>query len=274
MPELPEVETVCRGLAPAMQGHIIIRADIFRPDMRIPFPKHFSKTVKAQRIENITRRAKYLLFHLSNQQVVIGHLGMSGRMLIVDSAQYELQKHDHVRWDLDTGYSFVFCDPRRFGLMTLCDETELQNHSLLAHLAPEPLGNHFNAGYLASVLKGKKANIKSVLMNQKYVVGVGNIYACEVLYACNISPQRAAENCIDNVEELVFQIRKTLNAAIASGGSTLRDYVRSSGDAGYFQHEFRVYGRENQSCPICKNNIARHVQNARSTFFCPECQSN
>ncbi|MBN67190.1 MAG: DNA-formamidopyrimidine glycosylase [Rickettsiales bacterium] len=272
MPELPEVETVRRGLAPVMEQQRIVSVQLNRPDLRIPLPEHMAETLEGSRIRTIGRRAKYLLFHLDNGQVLLAHLGMSGRMLLMPKADYSAHKHDHVLWDLENGIRFVFQDPRRFGLMTLCDEAALDAHTLLAHLGPEPLGNHFNADYLRERLASKKVAIKPALMDQQIVVGVGNIYASEALFLAGVHPSRPANKVKKELDALVEAIQKVLQSAIDSGGSTLRDYVRSSGEMGYFQHCFAVYGRQGEPCQRCGNPIEKYTQIGRSTFFCGVCQ--
>lgn len=272
MPELPEVETIRRGLAPVLEGHAIVSVRLNRPDLRIPFPKSIKQNLVGARIERIERRAKYLLFHLDNGQVLIAHLGMSGKMLVMDKSGYALKKHDHVIVDFDHERRLVFNDARRFGLMTVCAEEELKQHSLIAHLGPEPLGNHFNGAYLEKELSKRNTTIKAALMDQKVVVGVGNIYACEALFLSKINPFEVAKNVIKQSSKVVEAIRNVLNSAIESGGSTFRDYVGSSGEMGYFQHEFQVYGRENAPCLGCGSTIKRKMQAGRSTFYCYDCQ--
>lgn len=272
MPELPEVETVRQGLEQTILHRQIQRVVLNRKDLRIPFPPQFAKQVAGATIECIDRRAKYLLIHLSNQRVVIVHLGMSGKMLVIPSSQYKAGTHDHVLWYLNDGQLVVLNDPRRFGLMTLCGQSELENHSLLAHLGPEPLGNHFHAAYLAGQLLRRNIAVKLAIMDQSLVVGVGNIYACEALFMSRVDPRLEAKKAANHAEGLVTSIKTVLSDAIKSGGSTLRDYVRSSGDAGYFQHHFQVYGRETEACFVCKAPIKRITQGGRSTFFCNKCQ--
>ncbi len=272
MPELPEVETVCRGLASAMTGRRIVRVTLNRPDLRIPFPPELQKTLTNATITGIERRAKYLLFMLDHGQILLAHLGMSGKMLVMQASDYTPKPHDHVLWELDNGQLFVFNDARRFGLMCLLGADEQEKHPLLAHLGPEPLSNHFSEAYLATALKGKKIELKQALMDQRLVVGVGNIYASEALFMCRLSPFIPAHKASKHAGLLISSIRSVLQAAIESGGSTLRDYVRSDGDLGYFQHHFQVYGREGKSCHICEQTVSRAVQAGRSTFFCQTCQ--
>jgi len=272
MPELPEVETVRCGLEQSILGAQIERVILNRKDLRIPFPPQFAKQLTGAKIVSVDRRAKYLLIHLDHDQVVIVHLGMSGKMLVMPAAAYQAKAHDHVLWYLRDGLLVVFHDPRRFGLMTLCPAAEIEQHPLLAHLGPEPLGNRFHAAYLAEQLSRRQSAIKLAIMDQHIVVGVGNIYACEALFMSGIDPRIPAKEAANQSELLVRSIKKVLKAAIQSGGSTLRDYVRSSGDAGYFQHHFQVYGREGEGCFTCQSPIRRMVQGGRSTFFCDECQ--
>lgn len=272
MPELPEVETVCRGLSPAMLGVRIRHVTLNRPDLRIPFPTAFAESITGACITGLTRRAKYLLFTLDNEQVVLAHLGMSGKMVIQTPDSYQPGRHDHVVWELDNGLLFIFSDPRRFGLMTLMQADQAENHPLLAHLGPEPLGNQFSAAYLTERLKGKKTAIKQAIMDQQLVVGVGNIYASEALFISRISPFMPAGQAVLQADKLVLAIQSVLRAAIVSGGSTLRDYVRSDGDIGYFQHHFQVYGRDGERCLHCESPVSRAVQGGRATFFCHKCQ--
>ncbi len=274
MPELPEVETVVRGLDSSMRGRRIIRAEVFRPNLRVPFPPDFCERIAGQAVNKVARRAKYFMVYLEDGTVVIGHLGMSGRMIVRPQDAYPLARHDHVRWQMDDGKEVVFNDARRFGLMLLADADTLEQHDLLVHLGPEPLSNHFSEDYLATELLKKKSAIKPVLMDQRLVVGVGNIYASEALFRCGIHPGQPAHLCAEQAGTLVAAIRAVLEAAIASGGSTLRDYARESGEMGYFQHQFQVYGREGKPCYACATPVARITQTGRSTFFCPSCQAS
>ncbi len=305
MPELPEVETIARGLAQRLAGREIEAVTLHRPDLRIPFPSDFQERLEGARIKDVTRRAKYLLMHLDTGDTVMLHLGMSGTVRFCDINEEDHRSHDHIWIDLDGGERLIFRDPRRFGLMTLSQTDALDRHELLAHLGPEPLSEAFNAGYLAGALKGKETAIKVVLMDQRLVVGVGNIYASEALFLSGVDPFMPAGELLstlhgdgrrasppfnnglprrsltltprndeqhNQLEILVKSIKNVLKAAIASGGSTLRDYVRSDGDLGYFQHQFQVYGREGQPCWQCGGSIVKSVQSGRSTFFCPSCQ--
>lgn len=274
MPELPEVETVVRGLRPRLEGRVLTQVDVRRGDLRIPFPPGFADALRGRRVLRVVRRAKYILATLDNGVVLIAHLGMSGRMLLGDVASAPaLGAHDHVRLITDDGSIVTYNDARRFGLMTLTTEKDQDSHPLLAGLGPEPLGNSFHVESLNAALKGKKTPIKAALLDQKVVAGLGNIYVCEALFRSGISPKRLARTVPGaRAEKLVPAIRDVLNAAIAAGGSTLRDYVQASGELGYFQHNFLVYGQEGQPCSGCGGTVKRIVQSGRSTFFCPKCQ--
>lgn len=272
MPELPEVETVKRGLEPVLAGRRVERVTLNRSDLRIPFPVEFAQQIEKKAITGIGRRAKYLLVYVEGAQVIVLHLGMSGQVLHMAQDAYEPRKHDHVRLDFDDGHCLIFRDPRRFGLMTLVDADEIENHPLFRHLGPEPLGNDFHAEYLEAALARRKGAVKAALMDQRLVVGVGNIYACEALFRCGISPLYPS-NLLKKHDNIVLSVREVLHEAIESGGSTLRDYVRSNGDLGYFQHRFQVYGREGEPCRHCFAPIARDVLAGRSTYFCNICQS-
>lgn len=282
MPELPEVETVCRGIAPALKGRKFAQVVTRRGNLRTPFPKDFCGRIEGKRVTHITRRAKYILIYLKNGPVLVIHLGMSGSLVIHPKGKAPaLRTHDHVIFTLDNGMEMRFHDPRRFGLMALVDESELATHPLFAHLGPEPLDKTFTAAYLQAALQGRKIPIKPAIMNQEIVVGVGNIYASEALYLAHISPLRPA-NALKPKEyqALVEAIRHTLQAAIKSGGSTLRDYVRSTGDKGWFQLALNVYQREGLPC-LCSASkdtmkssplVKKIVQQARATYYCPRCQ--
>ncbi|WP_321395470.1 bifunctional DNA-formamidopyrimidine glycosylase/DNA-(apurinic or apyrimidinic site) lyase [Emcibacter sp.] len=278
MPELPEVETVCRGIAPVLEGRVLTGVLQRRPDLRFPFPEKFAERLQGQRVDRISRRAKYILAHLSSGEVLIIHLGMSGRMTLVPAAEKEAQalgKHDHVVFDTDRGDRVVFNDPRRFGLMDLCPEEDLSNHKLFAGMGPEPLGNEFDDLYLSEKFRGRKTPVKNALLDQKVVAGLGNIYVCEALFYAGISPKRQAASVTGKrAARLVPVIRDVLQRAIAAGGSTLKDYARVDGELGYFQHNFAVYGREGEIClkEGCGHEIRRIVQSGRSTFYCPACQ--
>ena len=280
MPELPEVETVCRGLEKVLPGHAIRAVKLNRDGMRTPFPPALGKITNTK-ITAIDRRAKYILMRLGNGQTLIVHLGMSGRMVIHDeNKKYVADKHDHMILQMDNGVSIVLNDPRRFGLADLVETKVWEQHRLFAHLGPEPLEKVFNETYLADKLKSKKIAIKLAIMDQGVVVGVGNIYASEALFASGIDPRRAA-NTIKPAElkKLVMAIKEVLKRAIKAGGSSLRDYVQTDGELGYFQHQFTVYDKEGQKCKGCTCNIKktggvqRITQGARSTFYCPVKQA-
>ena len=277
MPELPEVETVCRGLAGHMEGRRIVRLDLNRPDLRIPMPPGLKAKIEGKRVERIGRRAKYILVHLDDRCVLIIHLGMSGRMLVAaDGASLgPLDKHDHVVFTMESGAVIRFNDARRFGLMDYAAESELSGHPLFSDLGPEPLGNEFNGPALAASLAGKMTPIKAALLDQRVVAGLGNIYVSEALYWAGISPRRTAATVAGGrAERLANAVRDVLTRAIAAGGSSLRDYVQASGELGYFQHQWAVYGRENERCPDCDcaSGIKRIVQSGRSTFYCAKRQ--
>ena len=278
MPELPEVETVCRGLARAVTGRRIERAVARRPDLRIALPADLSERLEGRHVAAIRRRAKYILVELDDDTVVIAHLGMSGRMAITNGAEPAGPPgpHDHVLLDFDGGIAVRFNDARRFGLLTLSNRKSLDAHPLLADIGPEPLGNEFNGPYLADALAGRRTPIKAALLDQKIVAGLGNIYVSEALYHAGISPRRQAANVgLTRAERLVVALKRVLTEAIESGGSSLRDYVQPTGELGYFQHRWAVYGREGERCPDCACDVAatggihRIVQSNRSTFYCP-----
>jgi formamidopyrimidine-DNA glycosylase len=281
MPELPEVETVKNGLAPVMAGAVIGDIILRRKDLRIPFPKNLSAMAKGQIITRLTRRAKYILIHLSNHKIMVLHLGMSGQIKIIEHPKaYKPAAHDHMMIVLKNAPMIVFHDPRRFGLVYCLEgDDDLQTHPAFATLGPEPLSNDFNAPAFWSVLKGLKAPIKHVLLDQRRIAGIGNIYASEALFYAHIHPQRAAGTLSQGeVENLVRAIRRVLEKAIAAGGSTLRDYKKADGTLGYFQHQFAVYGKEGEACQSCpiggkkKSVIQKIVQSGRATYFCPRCQ--
>ncbi|MBT0957407.1 bifunctional DNA-formamidopyrimidine glycosylase/DNA-(apurinic or apyrimidinic site) lyase [Alphaproteobacteria bacterium KMM 3653] len=282
MPELPEVETVKRGLAPVMEGYTITAADVRRPDLRWPFPPDMAARLTGQEVLSLGRRSKYLLVHLGSGETLIVHLGMSGRMLISGETQgvhymnhAAPEKHDHVVFDMSGGARVTFNDPRRFGAMDLAPTEGLEAHKLIASIGPEPLGNTFNAPYLAEKLAGKRRPIKSALLDQRIVAGLGNIYVCEALHRAGISPTRLAGQISEKrIGALVPIIRSTLEEAIEAGGSSLKDHRQADGDLGYFQHRFLAYDREGAPCPRegCGGEIKRIVQSGRSTFYCPRCQ--
>ena len=286
MPELPEVETVRRGLDPVMAGRTIIRATVNRPDLRWPLPDRMAERLTGRRVLALRRRSKYILADLSSAETLIIHLGMSGRILVTQGdataepgrfhhARTAPEKHDHVVLETEGGARITFNDARRFGAMDLWPTADLDHHRLLAGIGPEPLGNAFDEPYLVARLAGRATPVKAALLDQRLVAGLGNIYVCEVLHRTGISPLRKAGRIsAARAARLVPAIRAVLSEAIAAGGSTLRDYVQADGELGYFQHAFRVYGREGEPCltPGCGGTIRRVVQSGRSSFYCPVCQ--
>lgn len=279
MPELPEVETVVRGLRPQLEGHTLVRVQKRRADLRFPLPKNFVKRLQGRRVVSVGRRAKYILVHLDSGEVLLCHLGMSGRMTVMPKPGTPLEPHDHIIFETDTGAEIRFNDTRRFGMMDLVPATQLAAHPLLKDLGPEPLSNAFNGPGLAAALKGRRSPIKAALMDQSVVAGLGNIYVCESLFFAGLSPKRKAYTVQGGrAERLARAIRDVLSRAIEAGGSSLRDYVQTSGELGYFQHDWAVYGREGEACPTCTCDLAktggvqRIVQSNRSTFYCPTRQ--
>ncbi len=282
MPELPEVETVRRGLLPVMEGRVILSADVNRPDLRWPLPLGMSARLTGARVLALRRRSKYILVDLSSGETLLIHLGMSGRMLIsgVTLGQFHhdhpaRQKHDHVVLDMQGGGRVTFNDARRFGAMDLMPTETADSHPLLASLGPEPLGNSFDEPYLIAALRGRNTPIKSALLDQHLVAGLGNIYVCETLFRAGISPKRkAGQISARRAATIVPIIRQVLTDAIEAGGSSLRDYRQTDGELGYFQHSFQVYDREGEACqrPGCTGEIARIVQSGRSSYYCPHCQ--
>ena len=272
MPELPEVETVRRGLEGALVGAVISGVVLHRKNLRTPFPKGFEKSLAGRKITAIKRRAKYLLFYFDTDVVLIAHLGMTGRFSVLKNKDNKLVAHDHVVFNLADGRSLIYNDPRRFGLMDLCKHSEVETHKLFAHLAPEPLEDKFTEKYLAKALSKRSTPIKPTLMEQKVVVGVGNIYANEALFLAGISPLKPANEIGKKLGLLISCIHDVLNDAIKAGGSTLRDFAHVSGESGYFQHKFHVYGRAGKPCSKCKTPIISIRQAGRATFYCPKCQ--
>jgi formamidopyrimidine-DNA glycosylase len=282
MPELPEVETVRRGLIPALEGRRIAQAEARRPDLRWPLPERFAERLTGRTVTRLGRRSKYLLAELDSGETLIAHLGMSGRMLVEDAllgefvhAAGRLPQHDHVVLHVEGGPRIIFNDARRFGAMDLHPTDRLAEHRLLAGLGPEPLGNAFSAGHLAARFAGRRTPVKAALLDQRIVAGLGNIYVCEALHRAGIAPARLAGSLSqDRIAGLAAAIRETLEEAIVAGGSTLRDFRHSDGELGYFQHAFRVYGRAGEPCARqgCRGTVARLVQSARSSFWCPACQ--
>ena len=275
MPELPEVETVRRGLVPVMEGARIDAVEVNRPDLRFPLPDRMADRLTGATVQALRRRSKYILADLSTGETLLIHLGMSGRMLVSGMMLGDFhhdhpapQKHDHVVLHMSNGARITFNDARRFGSMDLLKTGD--DHPLLTNIGPEPLGNAFSESYLTARLKGRRTPIKAALLDQKTVAGLGNIYVCEVLFRGGVHPARLAADT--DAAALVPIIRIVLDEAIAAGGSSLRDYRQTDGELGYFQHRFRVYDRENQPCPTCGTPIQRIAQSGRSSFFCPHCQ--
>jgi formamidopyrimidine-DNA glycosylase len=292
MPELPEVETVRRGLQPVMEGARFTKVEARRGDLRWPLPKDFVARLENQTVEGLGRRAKYLLADLSSGDVLLMHLGMSGSFRVFHGGgekmpgKYHHERsqqlaHDHVVFHMENGAIVTFNDPRRFGSMKLVARAELDQEPLLRALGPEPLGNAFDAAMLAHACKGKKTSLKAALSDQRIVAGLGNIYVCEALHRALLSPKRRASTIAmrsgapnERAEKLVDAVKAVLKDAIAAGGSSLRDHRRTDGELGLFQHNFRVYDRDGKPCPTprCKGTIKRIVQTGRSTFYCPVCQ--
>ena len=286
MPELPEVETVRRGLEPVLAGATLTLVEARRPDLRFPLPEGFVQRLTGARIERLERRAKYLLGPLDRGDTLVMHLGMSGRFEIAGGqaarrpgefhyAAPADPKHAHVVFETDGGARVTYFDPRRFGYMALIATDQLAAHPWFAGLGPEPLGADFNAQHLARAFAGRRQSVKASLMDQRIVAGLGNIYVCEALFRARISPLRpAGEIGARALTKLVTAVRTVLEEAIDAGGSTLRDYAAADGALGYFQHRFSVYGREGEPCPGpgCSGKIVRIVQAGRSTFYCPACQ--
>jgi len=287
MPELPEVETVRRGLAPIMEGASVKKVEVRDRRLRWPIAKDFEKRLTGKTVDGLGRRAKYLLADLSSGDVLIMHLGMSGSFRVGKDAKpgvyyHERSKstaHDHVVFHLSNGATVTFNDPRRFGSMKLVPRAKLEHEPLLRSLGPEPLGNEFDAAMLAAACARKKTSLKAALSDQRVVAGLGNIYVCEALFRARLSPKRIASTIADRngkpnqrAQALVEAIKAVLNDAIKAGGSSLRDHRRADGSLGDFQHNFQVYDREGEPCPNCKGKVKRIVQTGRSTFYCPRCQ--
>ena len=292
MPELPEVETVRRGLVPVMEDARFVRVEQRRPDLRFPFPQNFNKRLEGASVTGLGRRAKYLLADLSSGEVLLMHLGMSGSFRVLHGsdergpgkfhhARGKLSAHDHVVFHMSNGAVITFNDPRRFGFMKLIQREALNQDPMMEALGPEPLGNAFDGAMLAQACAGKKTSLKAALSDQKVVAGLGNIYVCEALHRAHLSPRRIASTIatrsgkpLPRADALADAIKAVLNDAIRAGGSSLRDHRRTDGALGDFQHNFRVYDRAGTKCvtPRCNGTIKRIVQGTRSTFFCPVCQ--
>jgi len=275
MPELPEVETVMRGLQARLEGRILRRAVVRRPDLRWPLPVNLAERLTGARVTSFRRRAKYILMRLDSGWSVLIHLGMSGRMLLEPIGRNDITLHEHIEIETDDGWRVGFVDPRRFGSVDLIETDREDQHRLLAGLGPEPLDDAFSVALLSAALAGKKTPIKSALLDQTIVAGLGNIYVCEALFRSDISPLRLAGTIPGaRAKRLVPAIKATLTEAIAAGGSSLRDYVQTNGELGYFQHAWKVYGREGEPCPACPEQslpctgVQRIVQAGRSTFYC------
>jgi formamidopyrimidine-DNA glycosylase len=292
MPELPEVETVRRGLQPVMEGERIVKAEARRKDLRFPFQKDFVARLTGQTVTSLGRRAKYLMADLASGDVLLMHLGMSGSFRVVEDEDTKTpgkfyhprsgdRAHDHVVFHMSSGAAIVFNDPRRFGYMKIIARRALDDEPLLSGLGPEPLGNEFDAAMLARSCANKKTSLKAALLDQRVVAGLGNIYVCEALFRSHLSPRRLAATLAtkkaeptDHAKRLVDAIHAVLNQAIKAGGSSLRDHRQTSGELGYFQHSFQVYDREGEKCQTdgCSGIVRRFTQNGRSTFWCPKCQ--
>lgn len=297
MPELPEVETVRRGLQPAMEAARIDRLELRRGDLRFPFQPDFAARLQGRVITSLGRRAKYLLADLDSGDVLLMHLGMSGSFRVVSDAaardennvmpgafhhpRSDERAHDHVVFHMSSGPSVIYNDPRRFGFMKIFARSEIEQEPFLKDIGPEPLGNEFDAAMLAGATAGKKTSLKAALLDQTVVAGLGNIYVCEALFRSHLSPRRLAATLAtkkgeptDHAQRLVGAIHEVLNQAIKAGGSSLRDHRQTDGELGYFQHSFQVYDREGEPCQTdgCSGIVKRFVQNGRSTFWCPKCQ--
>jgi len=296
MPELPEVETVKRGLEPILLGQVIKNVELRRPNLRFPFPEGFATKLAGAKITSLTRRAKYILIDLDNNLTLISHLGMTGRFTALQPegggtnlGEFYFETaananadgpHDHVVFTLDNGVKLVYSDPRRFGMMDLALSSELTHHKLLEDIGVEPLGNDINAQYIAKKFKGKSAPLKAALLDQRIIAGLGNIYVCEALHRAKLSPRRKAGTLVKakshdpRLDELLRHIKDILNDAIFAGGSTLQDFVGADGEKGAYQQRFSAYDREGENCSNvgCHGQIKRITQSGRSTFFCPTCQ--
>ena len=275
MPELPEVETVKRGLSPFLEGRKIVSVEKTRPDLRWPIPASLEHVLTGALVLKLERRGKYILWHTQDEMVMILHLGMSGRVLITKDLPKVKDAHDHLTFKTEDGFFIRYNDPRRFGFVDIVPLKNLAEYPSLAALGPEPLSNAFNASALRQKINKKQSPIKSVLLDQTIIAGLGNIYVCEALHRSGISPRRKAKNISESkTDSLVIAIRVVLQDAINAGGSTLKDHLQTSGEMGYFQHQFRVYSRESKECAkkYCTGKIRRIIQSGRSTFFCNQCQ--
>lgn len=285
MPELPEVETVRRGLELAMVGARLDAVEQRRPDLRFPFPERFTERLTGLRVEALRRRAKYLIAELDGADVLVMHLGMSGSFRIeqargtIPVAGAKNSQHDHVAFDLSTGVRIVYNDPRRFGFMQLIPRPEFSAHPLFNNIGIEPLGDEFDGQALAKLFAGKTSSLKAALLDQSLIAGLGNIYVCEALHRAGLSPRRAAASLVHRdgsptkrATLLARLVREVLEEAVAAGGSSLRDHRKTDGALGYFQHSFRVYGRDQEPCPRCGGKVGRITQSGRATFYCGGCQ--
>lgn len=296
MPELPEVETVMRGLSPVLVGRSIAGVELRRAGLRFPFPVGFAARLKGRQVVGLQRRAKYILVNLDDGHCLLVHLGMTGRFTVLDEnarpnnlGEFYFEQgadgagsgpHDHVVFRLDNGVQIVYTDHRRFGVMDLLHENEMASHKLLKDIGVEPLGNEFSASFLADRFRKKSAPLKAALLDQRIIAGLGNIYVSEVLHRSRLSPRRKARTLVRRsthdarLNDVVRHVRDILNEAIAAGGSTLRDFSSTDGSAGAFQQRFAVYDRAGEKCqtPGCRGTIRRIVQSGRSTFYCPSCQ--
>lgn len=294
MPELPEVETVKRGLAPVLEGALIREAQLRRSGLRFPFPPNLAAILRGRSIQSVSRRAKYLLIGLEGGQTLISHLGMSGSWRVepalgqgggreannLQAAETPPLKHDHLALYLEQReavFRVSYNDPRRFGFLMLADNAAVEDYPMLACLGIEPLGNALSGAFLRQAFAGKKAPLKSALLNQRIIAGLGNIYVCEALWRAELSPFRpagdlAADTAAAQAENLAAAIRSVLEDALQSGGSHLRNYRQTDGSLGYFQHQFQVYGREGEACRRCGAAILRRIISGRSSFYCENCQ--
>ena len=281
MPELPEVETVRRGLAPALEGRRLVSVTVNRKDLRFPFPENFAARLTWQTIVRLGRRAKFLTAELSSGEVLVMHLGMTGRFTVSETRPGKFHHavapdaaHDHVVMVNDQGQAITYNDPRRFGFMELWPAEAFEAYPRLMAMGPEPLTNGFSAAYLDEALTGKKAPIKAALLDQSVIAGLGNIYVCEALWRAKISPKRLSLSIPGKrAERLAPAINQVIAEAIEAGGSSISDFASASGELGYFQHRFAVYDREGEPCPACGAKVKRLVQSGRSTFYCSSCQS-
>jgi formamidopyrimidine-DNA glycosylase len=294
MPELPEVETVMRGLTPILLGRCIETVELRRSGLRFPFPENFAARLQGRKITGLRRRAKYILVNLDDGNVLLVHLGMTGRFTILSDSPQPLSDfyyqsktaetgagtHDHVLFTLDDGTRVIFTDPRRFGIMDMLHETEMTTHKLLKDIGVEPFGNEFSGAYLAKKFHKKSAPLKAALLDQQIIAGLGNIYVSEVLHRAHLSPKRAAKTLVrsktpdSRLDEIARHVRDILNEAISAGGSTLQDFAGADGNEGAYQQRFAVYDRDGEPCqkPGCGGTIRRIVQSGRSTFYCAKCQ--